>query len=192
MNRAEEGGADARLFLCALPFVPGQAAAYIMGVRKGRGAYVSERRRMLDTGRLCGGAGGRDPDCGDLSGRGADVFGGGPADCVRLRLLQALERSKYHANCSVEVPQSPQRHSAEAVQDFGISSPGRAYSVSRARLRGQHGGAQGRESGRWRPLPPRTVFQAAGNGCAVHRRTNGRKGRANHGTGIEKGLLRRL
>jgi len=75
---------------------------------------------MLDTGRLCGGAGGRDPDCGDLSGRGADVFGGGPADCVRLRLLQALERSKYHANCSVEVPQSPQRHSAEAVQDFGI------------------------------------------------------------------------
>ena len=29
-------------------------------------------------------------------------------------------------------------------------------------------------------------------GCAVHRRTNGRKGRANHGTGIEKGLLRRL
>ena len=46
-------------FLCALPFVPGQAAAYIMGVRKGRGAYVSERRRMLDTGRLCGGAGGR-------------------------------------------------------------------------------------------------------------------------------------
>jgi len=45
---------------------------------------------MLDTGRLCGGAGGRDPDCGDLSGRGADVFGGGPADCVRLRLLQAL------------------------------------------------------------------------------------------------------
>ena len=179
-------------FLCAPPFVPGQAAAYIMGVRKGRGAYVSERRRMLDTGRLCGGAGGRDPDRGDLSGRGADVFRGGPADCVRLRLLQALERSKYHANCSVEVPQSPQRHSAEAVQDFGISSPGRAYSVSRARLRGQHGGAQGRESGRWRPLPPRTVFQAAGNGCAVHRRTNGRKGRANHGTGIEKGLLRRL
>ncbi len=123
-NRAEEAGRCPPL-LCALPFVPGQAAAYIMGVRKGRGAYVSERRRMLDPGNLRGGAGGRDPDCGDLSGGGADVPGGVSADRVRLRLLQALERSKYHANCSVEVPQSPQRHSAEAVQDFGIISPGR-------------------------------------------------------------------
>ena len=171
-------------FLCAPPFVPGQAAAYIMGVRKGRGAYVSERRRMLDTGRLCGGAGGRDPDRGDLSGRGADVFGGGPADCVRLRLLQALERSKYHANCSVEVPQSPQRHSAEAVQDFGISSPGRAYSVSRARLRGhlrRRMGAEETASSAPRPFP--------GGGP---RRTTAGKGRANHGTGIEKGPPRRL
>lgn len=191
MNRAEEAG-RCRLFLCALPFVPGQAAAYIMGVRKGRGAYVSERRRMLDTGRLCGGAGGRDPDCGDLSGRGADVFGGGPADCVRLRLLQALERSKYHANCSVEVPQSPQRHSAEAVQDFGISSPGRAYSVSRARLRGQHGGAQGRESGRWRPLPPVPFSRRRETAAPSIRRTNGPERKGEHGTGIEKGLLRRL
>ena len=159
---------------------------------RGRWTDVSRRRRLLASGLLRHCAWVWNSDCGDFSSGCAAVSGGVSADCMRLRLLQALERSKYHANCSVEVPQSPQRHSAEAVQDFGISSPGRAYSVSRARLRGQHGGAQGRESGRWRPLPPRTVFQAAGNGCAVHRRTNGRKGRANHGTGIEKGLLRRL
>lgn len=191
MNRAEEAGRCPPLFVCPA-FCTRTGSGVYNGSEKGAWGVCFGEAADAGYWRLCGGAGGRDPDCGDLSGRGADVFGGGPADCVRLRLLQALERSKYHANCSVEVPQSPQRHSAEAVQDFGISSPGRAYSVSRARLRGQHGGAQGRESGRWRPLPPRTVFQAAGNGCAVHRRTNGRKGRANHGTGIEKGLLRRL
>ena len=66
---------------------------YILRVRKGRVTYVSERRRMLDTGRLRGGAGGRYPDRGDLSRGGADVSGGGPADRVRLRLLPAVERS---------------------------------------------------------------------------------------------------
>mgnify|MGYP006866386021 CR=1 FL=1 len=179
---------DLRQFFCTLIGF----GAYT-GEERRRRAHVSWKgRRLLAAGYVRSGSGGRNPHYGNFPGGSSVVPGGIRTHRVRLRLLQALERSKYHANCSVEVPQSPQRHSAEAVQDFGISSPGRAYSVSRARLRGQHGGAQGRESGRWRPLPPRTVFQAAGNGCAVHRRTNGRKGRANHGTGIEKGLLRRL
>ena len=171
-------------FLCAPPFVPGQAAAYIMGVRKGRGTYVSKRRRMHAAGHLCGGPGGGDPDRGDLPGGAADVSGGIPADRVRLRLLPALERSELDADHGVEIPQGTQRNLTKAVQDLGITSPGRAYSVSRARLRGhlrRRLGAEETASSAPRPFP--------GGGP---RRITAGKGRANHGTGIEKDLPRRL
>ena len=165
------------------------AGPYIMRVRKGRGTYVSKRRRMHAAGHLCGGAGGGDPDRGDLPGGAADVSGGIPADRVRLRLLPALERSASDADHGVEVPQGPQRHFTEAVQDLGIIGPGRTYSVSRARLRGHLRRRLGREMRRRRPLPPpRPCFQAA----RCPRRTTAGKGRANHGTGIEKDLSRRL
>ena len=68
---------------------------------------------MLGVGRLRSGAGSGHPNRGDLSGGGADVFGGGPVDCVRLRLLPALERSERYANYGMEIPQGPQRHFAE-------------------------------------------------------------------------------
>ena len=76
---------------------------------------------MLDTGRLCGGAGGRDPDCGDLSGRGADVFGGGPADCVRLRLLQALAE-KGAVSMNIVVWKSPKALRGILRRLFGVKA----------------------------------------------------------------------
>ena len=60
-------------------------------VRKGRGSDVSWRRRLLDPGRVRGGAGRRDPHRGHFPGGGAAVSGGLPADRVRLRLLSAVK-----------------------------------------------------------------------------------------------------
>ena len=164
------------------------AGPYIMRVRKGRGTYVSKRRRMHAAGHLCGGPGGGDPDRGDLPGGAADVSGGIPADRVRLRLLPALERSELDADHGVEIPQGTQRNLTKAVQDLGITSPGRTYSASRARLRGHTWGRQGGEKRRRRPLPSLPPVACGG----LSPEDNGRKGRANHGTGIEKDLPRRL
>ena len=78
------------------------APADILDQRKGGAAYVSWQRgrRLLDTGRLRGGAGRGHPHCRHFSRGGAAVPGGVFADRVRLRLLQALERS-CHMNIVV-------------------------------------------------------------------------------------------
>ena len=71
---------------------------------------------MLDPGNLRGGAGGRDPDCGDLSGGGADVSGRVSSHLLRHRLpaqiLTSVEKGmniggEKHENCRLEVTQGP-------------------------------------------------------------------------------------
>ena len=64
--------------------------------------------------------------------------------------------------------------------DSGITSLGRAYSVSRVNSAGT-GGTGGGER-----------FRPRGSFRRQSRRTTAGKGRANHGTGIEKDLPRRL
>ena len=83
---------------------------------------------MLDTGRLCGGAGGRDPDCGDLPGGAADVSGGIPADRVRLRLLQTLRKGHCNEYCGLEISQGAAGYFAQTLQSSGISPAGGSYS----------------------------------------------------------------
>ena len=73
--------------LCA----PRTASLYRLIAEKGCESHVSWWRRLLDPGRLRGGAGSRYPDRGNFPGGGAAVSGGLPADRVRLRLLSAVK-----------------------------------------------------------------------------------------------------
>ena len=79
---------------------------------------------MLDPGHLRGGTGCGDPDCGHFPGGGADVSGGVFADCLRLRLLPAVEgRRRGYEHRGLEIPQGPAGHSAEIVPHQGITRP---------------------------------------------------------------------
>ena len=164
------------------------AGPYIMRVRKGRGTYVSKRRRMHAAGHLCGGAGGGDPDRGDLPGGAADVSGGIPADCVRLRLLPALERSELDADHGVEIPQGTQRNLTKAVQDLGITRSRPNIQCQQSETPWTYVAA----AGAGEAPPAASSVPAASCLRRAVPEDNGRKGRANHGTGIEKDLPRRL
>lgn len=76
---------------------------YTKAEERRRETHVSQGRKLLDPWHLCSSAGGGYSDRGYFSSRGTDVSGGVFADCVRLRLLQALERSLFYEYRSLEI-----------------------------------------------------------------------------------------
>ena len=70
---------------------------------------------------FCGCHGKRHSDCRYFSDWSIIVFGGFSADCVRLRLLPALERSKTDEYRNLEIPESLAWNSTEIIQSQGIS-----------------------------------------------------------------------
>ena len=69
-------------------------------------------------------AGDRNSDHGNLSGGGAPVSGCVFADCMRLRLLQALRKESHHEYCCLEISQGIAWYFAEIISRERISFSG--------------------------------------------------------------------
>ena len=87
---------------------------------RGRKTHVSWQRKLLDSWRVCCSSWSRDPDRGDFSCGCTAVSGGVFADCVRLRLLPALERSLAYEHRGLEISEGLTWYSSQIVQNQGL------------------------------------------------------------------------